>query len=54
MPFIRQLVCGGRLGVLAILDLGGWRSVRNVDLELDQEFHEGTNYDRASGFPLAP
>ena len=35
MPFARQPGRGGRLGVLAVLDLGLRSSVRNVELELD-------------------
>jgi hypothetical protein len=35
MPFIHQLGCGGRLGVLAFVDLRLWSSLRHLDLEFD-------------------
>src|SRR6266496_3098185 len=41
MPLVHQLGCGGCLGPLAVLDLRLWSPVRNVDLELDEEFHDG-------------
>ena len=41
MPFVHQLGRGGCLGFVAFLDLRLRSSVRNVDLELDEEFHSG-------------
>jgi hypothetical protein len=35
MPLVRQLGCGGRLGLLAVADFGLRRSCWNLDLELD-------------------
>jgi hypothetical protein len=39
MPIISESVRGGCLGTVAGLDLGRRSPVRNVDLELDQEFY---------------
>jgi len=35
MPFIRQIGCGRRLGLLSVSDFGLRRSCWNLDLELD-------------------
>jgi hypothetical protein len=40
VPFVHQLGRGSRFGLLAVFDLRLWDAVRNVDFELDQEFHE--------------
>jgi hypothetical protein len=39
VPLVHQLRGAGRLAALALLDLGASSSVRDVDVELDQEFH---------------
>jgi hypothetical protein len=40
VSFVHQLGCGGCLGDFTVLNLRLWSSLRNVDLELDEEFHD--------------
>jgi hypothetical protein len=49
-----RLARGGRLGVLAISDFRLRRSVRHLDLELDQELHDVLLSLRASPSRLPP